>query len=153
MSSNNNKKTGVSMGGTIEYTRSEKTKKFIQKKDIQKKKRAKNCINCEDNKEGYCNKHKNWCGKVNYICLGVSNPYENISKQNKSNKSNTPNKKIKIKDLTNKCKECFYSNGTGHCKKFSKNCKKALIVCKTKHFKSNLGEVIKPKFRTKETRH
>lgn len=26
MSSNNNKKTGVSMGGTIEYTRSEKTK-------------------------------------------------------------------------------------------------------------------------------
>jgi hypothetical protein len=48
----------------------------ILKKDYQKKKRAKTCIGCESNQEGYCNKHKNWCGKVNYICLGIKNPYE-----------------------------------------------------------------------------
>lgn len=46
----------------------------ILKKDYQKKKRAKTCIDCESNQEGYCNKHKNWCGKVNYICLGIKNP-------------------------------------------------------------------------------
>lgn len=43
-----------------------------------KVKRAKICISCKDNNEGFCMKHKEWCYKVNYICLGIKNPYEYI---------------------------------------------------------------------------
>jgi hypothetical protein len=70
-------KTGTSMGGKIIRTRrSKKNYAVIQKKNSQKIKRAKICIECESNTEGYCNKHKEWCFKVNYICLGAKNPYE-----------------------------------------------------------------------------
>lgn len=92
------KKTGVSMGGTIEYTRDKRTKIFILKKDTQKKKRSKICIDCENNNEGFCKKHKNWCGKVNYICLGINNPYKNISKSNKNKKKKRNKQKPKQVD-------------------------------------------------------
>lgn len=86
-------KTGTSMSGVIN-TRSKKHYAITQKKDNQKIKRAKICIECKSNQEGYCNKHKNWCGKVNYICLGIKDPYEykppkpkNKTNKKKSNKN------------------------------------------------------------------
>lgn len=42
----------------------------------EKKERAKICLNCNYNYEGYCNKFKAWGFKVNYICNGTKNPYE-----------------------------------------------------------------------------
>lgn len=147
-----NKKSGVSMGGSIEYTRSKKTKQFIEKKDNQKKKRSQICIDCKDNKEGYCNKHKNWCGKVNYICLGVKDPYEKTSKQNKpiNKKPNKAVSKRQVKQLKGQCNNCVNSNGSGHCNKFKSSFDKALKQCKTKHFdeKNKLGQVVKPNFDT-----
>lgn len=64
----------------------EKKKRYAttKKKDNQKLKRAKVCIDCEKNNEGFCNKYREWCFKVNYICLGIKNPYE--YKMPKSNK-------------------------------------------------------------------
>lgn len=59
------------------------SKRKLQRKDYYKKKRSKICINCESNKEGYCSKHKAWCNKVNYICLGVRNPEEYKIPKNK----------------------------------------------------------------------
>ena len=85
------------MGGTLINTRSKKHYAITQKKDNQKIKRAKICIGCESNQEGYCNKHKEWCFKVNYICLGVKNPYEYKPPMPKSN----PKKKKKSNNKTN----------------------------------------------------
>lgn len=68
----------------------------MAKKDAQKKKRAKVCIDCESNQEGYCIKHKAWCGKVNYICLGIKNPrYKNSESKPKKT-----------------CKKCVYYLGS-----------------------------------------
>ena len=69
-------KTGVSMG-TIIVTKKAKDKKIIQyKKSSARKKRATICIEYEHNNEGYCNRYSAWCGRVNYICLGIKDPYE-----------------------------------------------------------------------------
>lgn len=80
------------------------TKKAIDKRKIEIKKsnarnkRATICIECESNNEGYCNKHSAWCGKVNYLCLGIKNPYE--YKMPKAKKT-TPSKKKNKKDTRN----------------------------------------------------
>ena len=42
-----------------------------------KKKKAKVCLNCEFNKEGWCEKHKDWCRKVNSSCIKHSNNEKN----------------------------------------------------------------------------
>ena len=76
-------KSGVSMGGTIEYTRSDKTKKFIRHIDSVKKKNAKVCLDCESNKEGFCEKFKGWCSKVNYKCNGFEMSYQDKLQQDK----------------------------------------------------------------------
>lgn len=89
-------KTGTSMGGIIN-TRSKKHYAITQKKDNQKIKRAKICIECKNNQEGYCNKHKNWCGKVNYICLGIKNPYKYKPKGSYKKKSSNNKTKYRKK--------------------------------------------------------
>ena len=89
-------KSGVSMGGTIEHTRSEKTRKFIRHIDSVKKKNAKVCLKCESNKEGFCEKHKGWCNKVNYICNGFEMSYQEKIQQNKNN---LQSKNISVKYL------------------------------------------------------
>lgn len=66
-------KTGTSM---VTNPRSKQYYENMRKKNSQKKKRAKICIDCENNKEGFCLKHKEWCDRVNYICAGVDDPYE-----------------------------------------------------------------------------
>lgn len=102
--------------GTIIHTRTKKTQQLINKKDSQKRKRAKNCINCKYNKEGFCNKYNSWCHGVNYICAGTENPYEcKVSNKNNKSKPKRNNKKKKL----NKNKD------------------------------SELGQVVKPKFDTK----
>ena len=88
------KKTGVSMNGEIEYTRSEKTKKFIRKIDNIKKKNSKICLECENNKEGYCQKFKSWCGKVNYKCNGYDMSYQDRLQENKFNHRLKKEKKL-----------------------------------------------------------
>lgn len=90
-------KTGTSMGGALINTRSKEHYAITKKKDNQKIKRAKSCIDCESNQEGYCNKHKNWCGKVNYICLGIKNPYEYKPPKPKGKPKKKSNKMNKIK--------------------------------------------------------
>lgn len=72
------KKTGMSMNGKIEYTRTLETKKFIRKKDNIKKKNAKVCLDCSDNKEGFCEKYRAWCSKVNYRCNGYNMSYDEV---------------------------------------------------------------------------
>lgn len=71
----NNKKTGTSMSNII-VTKKASTKKRIEKeKSNLREKRAGICISCKWNKDGYCKKYKSWCGRVNYICLKIKNPY------------------------------------------------------------------------------
>lgn len=69
-------KTGVSMGSKIINTRDKKHYAIQNKNNSEKNNRAEICISCKDNNEGFCKKHKNWCGKVNYICNGSKNPYK-----------------------------------------------------------------------------
>ncbi|MCC0728922.1 hypothetical protein [Clostridioides sp. ZZV14-6044] len=107
--------TGVNTG-TIIHTRTKKTKQWINKKDSKKRKRAKICVDCKDNKEGFCNKYNSWCHGVNYICAGTENPYE-CKVSNKHNNSKT--KKNDKKKKLNKNKD------------------------------AELGQVVKPKFDTK----
>lgn len=94
------------MGGAIEYTRSDKTKKFIRHIDNVKKKNAKVCLKCESNKDGFCEKHKGWCNKVNYICNGFEMSYQEKIQQNKikkeTKKSNKKSKKQKVKKINRK---------------------------------------------------
>lgn len=85
-------KTGTNTGTIIHMENSPIIKK-ANKKSASRGKRAKICIECKSNKEGYCSKHNNWCGKVNYICLGIKNPYE--YKVPKSNKKDPRTKKAK----------------------------------------------------------
>lgn len=68
-------KTGVSTS-IIVKTRDEKHYAIMKKKDTEKKNRAKICISCDNNSDGFCSKHKEWCVKTNWICLGIKNPYE-----------------------------------------------------------------------------
>lgn len=68
-------KSGVPMSGIIN-TRGAKHKAIARKKDDQKLKRASVCLGCEHSNGGFCTKHKGWCGQVNYICAGTSDPYE-----------------------------------------------------------------------------
>lgn len=82
------------MGGHIVNTRKKNHYAIMKKKDTQKNKRAKVCIGCESNKEGYCYKHNEWCSMVNYICLGIKNPYEY--------KPPTTKKKVRKKKKTRK---------------------------------------------------
>lgn len=85
-------KTGVNTG-TIIHVEDSPIMKRAFKKSASRQKRAKVCIDCSSNKDGYCNKHKAWCGKVNYICLGIKNPYEyKIPKSNKKKKHKSKNK-------------------------------------------------------------
>lgn len=82
------------MGGSIIYTRTRKKQQFINKIDRIKKKYAKVCIGCEDNREGYCDKFKGWCSKVNYHCNGETISYEEQIQKNKIKyKSKKSNKK------------------------------------------------------------
>lgn len=69
-------KIGTSMGGVIVTKKAIDKRRIELKKSNARKKRATICIECEHNNEGYCNKHLSWCGRVNYICLGIKNPYE-----------------------------------------------------------------------------
>lgn len=88
-------KTGTSMNIEVNkkmLERLEKKKLIQYKKSSARNSRAKICIECEYNNEGYCSKHKAWCGRVNYICLGIKDPYEY-----KMPKSKTPVKKKKKK--------------------------------------------------------
>lgn len=95
-------KTGTNTGIIIN-TRDKKHYSITKKKDEEKKKRAKICIECEFNEEGWCKKHKNWGYKVNYICLGVKDPYEkfnngyNFINNKKYKKKNTKKTKYKKK--------------------------------------------------------
>ena len=90
-----NKKTGISMCGSIEYIRKGNRKKFIDKIEKVKKQNAKICLECKSNKEGYCNKHKGWCGKVNYICNGYDQSYSDKLQENKYKKELKRNRKKK----------------------------------------------------------
>lgn len=94
------KKTGMSMNGKIEYTRTLETKKFIRKKDNIKKKNAKVCLDCSDNKEGFCEKYRAWCSKVNYRCNGYNMSYDEVLRLQREKKKNS--KKVNNKKLNNK---------------------------------------------------
>lgn len=52
----------------IIHTRTAKVKKYEKKKNSLKEKRAKQCIDCESNKEGFCNKHLKWCSVARLQC-------------------------------------------------------------------------------------
>ena len=69
-------KTGTSMGSIVITKKAIDKHKINIKKSNARNKRATICIECESNAEGYCNKYSAWCGKVNYLCLGIKNPYE-----------------------------------------------------------------------------
>lgn len=71
-----NKKAGVSMGGSLEYTRSKKTKSFISRKNTVKKQLAKICVGCENNNDSWCKKYNGWCSKVNFHCNGLEMNYD-----------------------------------------------------------------------------
>lgn len=118
------KRIGTSMGGRIEYTKSDKTKQFIRHKDNIKKRNAKVCIDCESNKEGYCNKFNAWCSKVNYRCNGYEMSYD---------------EKLQLERLKSKAKKE---------KKTKEKIKKKTE--KKKKNKSELGKLVKPKFDTTE---
>ena len=62
------KHTGCSMNGTMEYIIDKKRRKAINKKQSNKKKKAKVCLKCECNNEGWCTKYRQWCNKVNDRC-------------------------------------------------------------------------------------
>lgn len=84
------------MGGSIINTRGKKHYAIMKKKDKQKTDRAKVCIGCESNREGYCLKHTEWCFKVNYICLKVKNPYEyKIPIRKSKTRKNKTSKQVK----------------------------------------------------------
>lgn len=78
-----NFKTGTSMGGIIITKKAKELREFKLKRSSGRKKRATICLNCEHNDEGYCRKHIAWCGRVNYICLGIKNPYGHVYYNNK----------------------------------------------------------------------
>lgn len=87
-------KTGVNTG-TIIHVENTPIIKKAHKKSALRQKRSKVCLDCSSNQEGYCKKHNGWCGRVNYICLGIKDPYEH--KQHKPIKSDKKNKKAQKK--------------------------------------------------------
>lgn len=97
------KKTGVNESTIIDI-RSENHHKIVKEVDTNKKKRAKTCIECKDNKEGYCFKYKGWCNSVNYICNIFKDSHEhrplpknkNKLKKTKSKLSRKANKEMNI---------------------------------------------------------
>lgn len=96
-------KTGVNTG-TIIHVENSPIMKKAYKKSTSRQKRAKICIDCKSNKEGYCSKHNNWCGKVNYICLGIKNPYEYkapkpVQKDKKNKKAQKKANKLSAKQI------------------------------------------------------
>lgn len=94
-------KTGTSMG-SITVTKKAKDARIIKYKKAQARtNRAEICLECKDNAEGWCNKHKAWCGRVNYICLGIKDPYEYKVPKLKLNNKNK-NSKVKKKKSDNK---------------------------------------------------
>lgn len=42
----------------------------LKKKQTKKKQKAKKCINCTNNINGYCKRHNSWAHAVNEICTG-----------------------------------------------------------------------------------
>lgn len=82
--------SGVSMGSKVKNTKGKEYYANRKKKDKEKLERAKICIDCVKNNEGFCNKHREWCFKVNYICLGIKNPYEYIPPKAKVSKKKVP---------------------------------------------------------------
>lgn len=48
-------------------TKCNRSKKY-PKSDLKKRKKAKICISCDFNQEGYCSKYKRWCNTVNDLC-------------------------------------------------------------------------------------
>ncbi|MGL5767611.1 MAG: hypothetical protein ACRCX8_18415 [Sarcina sp.] len=97
-----NVKSGVSMG-RIKKTRSKKDTEFFRHINNIKKKNAKICQKCESNKEGYCEKHKAWCNKVNYICNGFdSHYYDHFMRPGKKKENSKNNSNNKPKPRLNK---------------------------------------------------
>lgn len=80
-------KTGTSMSNVVVTKKAIDKKKIEIKKSNERKKRAAICLECQSNKEGYCEKYSAWCGRVNYICLGINDPYEYKIKKAKKNNS------------------------------------------------------------------
>ena len=98
--------TGVSMQGQIIDTKkkSKEQKRKYYKKVATKKKLAEVCLECESNQEGFCNKYKGWCSKVNYRCNGYEMSFseykyqEQLKQQrNRRNKRKSKTKKLKQK--------------------------------------------------------
>ncbi|GAA0695914.1 MULTISPECIES: hypothetical protein [Clostridium] len=102
-----NQKTGTSMSNII-VTKKATDKRMIEiKKSNARKKRAAICIECESNNDGYCKKYSEWCGRVNYICLGIKDPYEyKIPKPKKSSQGKKKKKRSSKanKPIDKKCK-------------------------------------------------
>ncbi|MEG0297656.1 MAG: hypothetical protein RR620_13130 [Clostridium sp.] len=57
--------------GSTKLKKTRNKNKIKQKLKIDK---AKICLSCENNTEGYCSKHKGWCRLVNYICQDKDKP-------------------------------------------------------------------------------
>lgn len=96
-------KTGCNTSTIIHMENSPIMKKVVKKSTLRQK-RAKICIKCESNNEGFCEKHHAWCGRANYICLGIKNPYEYKvpSKTTKKTKTIKKTKKVHKKKSTAK---------------------------------------------------
>ena len=97
-------KTGTNTSTIIHVNRIDN---IAYKKSAGRKRRAKICVNCESNKEGWCLKFSEWCGKVNYICLNIKNPYEykppkpknNNVKDKKNKKAKKKAKKLSVQEI------------------------------------------------------
>lgn len=101
-------KTGVNTGTIIHVEDSPIMKRAYEKSDLRQK-RAKICIECLNNEEGYCKKHNGWCGRVNYICLGIKDPYEykvpkSLRKSKKYKKIQKKSKQLSAKQIDNLAK-------------------------------------------------
>lgn len=72
-------------------------RKYDRAKLARRKKRAKQCIGCKSNVEGYCSDMKNWCFNAQPSCLRcVQQPIERpiIKKQLSQCKKKTSKKKV-----------------------------------------------------------
>lgn len=122
-------KTGTSMSSIVI------TKKAIDKikKSEEKNKRAKICIDCRCNQNGYCLEHSAMCYRVNYICLGIKDPYEykmpkaktSVKKKKKKNETYKKNNKFSKKNNKefNKLMEKYKENPEAMKKKLKKKYK------------------------------
>lgn len=87
---------GVSTS-TIIYTKN----KYRKQKDNLKKKNAKVCLNCESNKEGWCEKYKGWCNRVNYICNGEEMSFQEKQHLEFCKREEKRNRKLKVNNKKN----------------------------------------------------